>query len=47
MNVVRNENITVNHLNRSKLHLYRRGVGALAHNINKFIKDLKFSKPQV
>ena len=26
---------------------HRRGVGALAHNIIKFIKDLKFSKPQV
>ena len=47
MNIVRNENITVNHLNRSKLHLNRRGVGALAHNIIKFIKDLKFSKPRV
>ena len=47
MNIVRNENITVNHLNRSKLHLNRRGVGALAHNIIKFIKDLMFSKPQV
>ena len=43
MNIVRNENITVNHLNRSKLHLNRRGVGALAHNIIKFIKDLKFN----
>ena len=47
MNIIRNENITVNHLNRSKLHLNRRGVGALAHNIIKFIKDLKFNKPQV
>ena len=37
MNIVRNENITVNHLNRSKLHLNRRSVGALAHNIIKFI----------
>ena len=44
MNIVRNENITVN---RSKLHLNRRGLGALAHNIIKFIKDLKFNKPQV
>ena len=44
MNIVRNENITVNHLNRSKLHLNRR---VLAHNIIKFIKDLKFNKPQV
>ena len=47
MNIVRNENITVNHLNRSKLHLNRRDVGALAHKIIKFIKDLKFNKPQV
>ena len=30
MNILRNENITVNHLNHSKLHLNRRGVGALA-----------------
>ena len=43
MNIVRNENITVNHLNRSKLQINRRGVGALAHNIIKFIKDLKLS----
>ena len=47
MNIVRNENITVNHLNRSKLHLNRRRVGARAHNIIRLIKDLKFSKPQV
>ena len=47
MNIVRNENITVNHLNRSKLHLNLRVVGALAHNIIKFMKDLKVSKPQV
>ena len=47
MNIIRNENTTVNHLNRSKLHLNHRGLGALAHNIIKFIRDLKFSKPQV
>ena len=46
MNIIRNENITVNHLNRSKLHLNHRGVGVLAHNIIKFIKDLKFRSPR-
>ena len=43
MNIARNENITVNHLNRSKLHLNRRSVRALAHSIIRFKKELTFS----
>ena len=31
MNIITNENITVNHLNRSKLHLNRRGVKSVPY----------------
>ena len=39
-----NENITVNHLNGSRVHLNRRGVGALAYNFIRFMKGPPFKQ---
>ena len=40
VSIIDNSNITLNHLNRSGLHLNKRGDGALALNIISFIKAL-------
>ena len=45
--IINHDSITVEHLNRSRLHLNRRGVGALEFNMIKFIKTSSFDQPQV
>ena len=47
ISTINHDSITVEHLNRSRLHLNRRGVGALAFNMIKFIKTSSFDQPQV
>ena len=44
ISLVSNENITVNHLNGSRVHLNRRGVGALAYNFPSFMKGPSFKQ---
>ena len=44
ISLVSNENITVNHLNGSRVHLNRRGVGALAYNLISFLKGPAFKQ---
>ena len=44
---ISNSNINENHLNRSQLHLNRRGTGAFAHNIIQFIKHSDLGKKSV
>ena len=44
ISLVSNENITVNHLNGSRVHLNRRGVGALAYNFISFMKGPSFKQ---
>ena len=38
ISIINHDSITVEHLNRSRLHLDRRGVGALTFNMIKFVK---------
>ena len=42
--LISNSNINENHLNRSQLHLNRRGTGAFAHDIIQFIKHSDLAK---
>ena len=44
VSLVSNENITVNHLNGSRVHLNRRGVEALAYNFISFVKGPSFKQ---
>ena len=44
ISLVSNENITVNHLNGSRVHLNIRGVGALAYNFISFMKGPSFKQ---
>ena len=39
--LVSNDNLNKSHLNRSKLHLNKRGTRAFAHNIIQFLRSLK------
>ena len=39
--LVSNDNLNESHLNRSKLHLNKRGTGAFAHNVIQFLRSLK------
>ena len=45
--LISNSDINESHLNRSQLHLNRRGTGAFAHNIIQFIKHSDLGKKSV
>ena len=47
ISIINHDSITVEHLSRSRLHLNRPGVGALAFNMIEFIKKSSFDQPQV